>query len=162
MTHSPPKFPTPRDPMQKHPDAPEFGRLGRRGFLGVALGGTAFAGMAGQALAQAEVPPLDQVERQFFDADEWAMVLMLCDTLIPEDGDGPGALEARVPVFIDRLLADDWGAAHRWYMEGPFEPDADPLKGFQSPLTPAEIYREGLTSKTSSGTTTSQLARFSK
>lgn len=144
MKHTRPKYSPPSDAMQKHPEAPDFGRLGRRGFLGVALGGTAFAGMAGEVLAQNKVPPLGQVERRFFDADEWTMILTLCDTLIPAEGEGPGGLEARVPVFLDRLLADDWGAAHRWYMKGPFQPDADPNKGFQSPLTPADIYRKGL------------------
>lgn len=144
MKHNPASPPQTPDAMRKHPDAPDFGRLGRRSFLGVALGGTAFAGLGGVALAQEDAPPLDQVERQYFTADEWAMMLALCDTLIPAEGDGPGALEARVPVFIDRQMVDHWGTAERWYMEGPFQPDADPLHGFQSPLTPAAIYRQGL------------------
>jgi gluconate 2-dehydrogenase gamma chain len=58
--------------------------------------------------------------------------------------DGPGALEARVPVFIDRQLAGSFGQAADWYMAGPHDPGADPDFGYQSPLTPAEIYRESI------------------
>ena len=134
--------PPARDDMRP---APLLGGASRRGFMAAALGGTGTA-LAGLPLsAQTNpVPPLEEVERRFFDADEWRQVIALCDTLIPADGEGPGVLEARVPVFIDRQLAGDWGKAGRWYMEGPHVPDADPLQGFQSPLTPAEIYRGGL------------------
>lgn len=139
--------PTPRHPddMRPHPDARPPGSLSRRGFMGAALGGTAIAGLGASAQeAQAELPPLEELETAFFEPREWRQVIVLCDALIPAEGDGPGALEARVPVFIDRQLAGSWGAAERWYMEGPHTPDADPLKGFQSPLTPAQIYRGGL------------------
>ena len=132
------------DPMRRHPDAPQFGRIGRRGFLGVALGGTALAGLGGSVQAASDVAPLEEVTPEYLTSAEWTMMLALCDILIPADGEGPGALEARVPVFIDRQLAGDWGAAKRWYMEGPHQPDADPLQGYQTPLTPAEIYRQGL------------------
>lgn len=49
-----------------------------------------------------------------------------------------------MPVFIDRQLAGDFGAAADWYMGGPHDPGADPLLGFQSPLSPAQMYREGI------------------
>ncbi|EKE44845.1 hypothetical protein OCGS_1078 [Oceaniovalibus guishaninsula JLT2003] len=134
--------------MRPHPDSPKLGLLDRRGFLGAALGGTAIAGIAGGAAAQQEGPPeplpLDQLTPEFFTPAEWVMLIALCDVLIPADGDGPGALETRVPVFIDRQMVGHYGRAERWYMEGPHDPDASPLKGFQSPLTPAEIYRAGL------------------
>ena len=73
-------------------------------------------------------------------ADEWRFVMAACDRLIPAEGDGPGALETRVPVFIDLQMAGSFGDASDWYMAGPHQPDADPLLGFQSPLTPAQIY----------------------
>lgn len=49
-----------------------------------------------------------------------------------------------MPVFIDLQLAGDFGSAADLYMEGPFNPDADPHLGTQRPLTPAEIYRAGI------------------
>ncbi|TPE50940.1 gluconate 2-dehydrogenase subunit 3 family protein [Amaricoccus solimangrovi] len=108
------------------------------------------AGAAGLALGQlglplhpraAEAPPIDTYRPVFFSAPEWAFILAATGRLIPSDGDGPGAIETRVPVFIDLQLAGDFGAAADWYMEGPHQPDADPKLGYQTPLTPAEIYR---------------------
>lgn len=64
--------------------------------------------------------------------------------LIPSEGDGPGAIEARVPVFIDRQLASDYGTADDWYMEGPHDAAAEPARGWQTPLTPAEVYRQAI------------------
>jgi len=55
-------------------------------------------------------------------------------------GEGPGTLEARVPVFIDLQLKGDFGAAADWYMDAPHDPGADPLLGFQAPLSSAAIY----------------------
>lgn len=92
----------------------------------------------------AEPPPLADYKPEYFTAQEWAFVMAATARLIPSDGTGPGALETRVPVFIDRQLAGAYGIAADWYMEGPFDPAANPQLGFQSPLTPAEIYRQGI------------------
>lgn len=64
--------------------------------------------------------------------------------LIPSDGDGPGAIETRVPVFIDLQLAGDYGRADDWYMVGPHDASADPTRGWQTPLNPAQIYRQAI------------------
>lgn len=112
-------------------------RLLQTGAAGLALGQL---GLPLHPLA-AEAPSLDSYQPVFFSRPEWTFVLAATARLIPSDGDGPGALETQVPVFIDRQLAGDFGAAADWYMEGPFQPDADPKLGYQSPLTPAEIYR---------------------
>ncbi len=64
--------------------------------------------------------------------------------LVPSEGDGPGAIETRVPVFIDRQLAGDFGRAADWYMEGPHVPEAPVELGYQSPLPPAQVYRNGI------------------
>lgn len=114
----------------------------RRAFLGGTASAAALAGLPLPLLAQPV--PLDQVERAFFDAAEWAFVLAATGRIIPSDGDGPGALETRVPVFIDRELAGDFGNAADLYMEGPHDPTAGADRGPQSPLTPAQIWRQGI------------------
>ena len=60
--------------------------------------------------------------------------------LIPADELGPGAKEAGVTCFIDRQLGSSWGTHGRNYRMGPWH-EGTPQQGFQSPLTPQEIYR---------------------
>ena len=60
--------------------------------------------------------------------------------LIPADELGPGAKEAGVACFIDQQLASAWGTHGRNYRMGPW-PEGTPQQGFQSRLTPQEIYR---------------------
>jgi len=63
--------------------------------------------------------------------------------LIPADELGPGAKEADVTYFIDRQLISSWGTHGRNYRMGPW-PEGTPQQGFQSRLTPQEIYRAGI------------------
>jgi len=63
--------------------------------------------------------------------------------LIPKDELGPGALEADVPYYIDRLLTTEYGSGARFYNLGPFGATT-PFQGYQSPLTPPEVYRIGI------------------
>lgn len=119
-------------------------RPARRQFLQVSAAGLALAGLWPGASEGQSLPPLEDHPREFFTADEWAFVLAAVARLIPTEGDGPGAIEARVPVFIDRELAGDYGAAADWYMEGPHEAGAPPELGWQSPLSPAQLWREGI------------------
>ncbi|KGB81560.1 gluconate 2-dehydrogenase [Rhodovulum sp. NI22] len=123
---------------------PKFLQSSRRGFLGGTAAAAALTTLAVPAHAQVEVVPLDRYQPDYLTAGEWAFVMAACARIIPSDGDGPGAIEARVPVFIDRQLAGDFGAAADLYMEGPFNPGADAYLGTQTPLTPARIYREGI------------------
>jgi gluconate 2-dehydrogenase gamma chain len=76
----------------------------------------------------------------FFTAPEAAFVEAALASLIPADELGPGAREAGVAYFIDRELAGAFGAAARSYRQGPW-PEGTPEQGFQSRLTPKEIYR---------------------
>ncbi|MCW1933763.1 gluconate 2-dehydrogenase subunit 3 family protein [Pararhodobacter zhoushanensis] len=124
---------------------PDFTKPSRRTFLAGTAAGAALSVFAMHARAQAarEVP-LDQYQPDYFTAAEYAFIMAATDRIIPEDGEGPGALETRVPVFIDRQLAGDFGTAADLYMEGPFNAAADPFLGPQSPLTPAQIYRGGI------------------
>lgn len=63
--------------------------------------------------------------------------------LIPTDELGPGAREADVTYFIDRQLASSWGTHGRNYRMGPWH-EGTPQQGFQSRLTPQEIYRAAI------------------
>ncbi|EJW13663.1 Gluconate 2-dehydrogenase, membrane-bound, gamma subunit [Rhodovulum sp. PH10] len=63
--------------------------------------------------------------------------------LIPADDTGPGAVEAGVTTFIDRQLDGPYGRAQRWYMQGPWQTGSDG-QGYQTRLTPAQLYRAAL------------------
>jgi gluconate 2-dehydrogenase gamma chain len=123
---------------------PSFVRSSRRNFL--QSSGAAFAiGQTSLAQAQSQpVPPLENYEPEYFTSSEWTFILAATARLIPSDGDGPGAIEARVPVFLDRQMAGEYGTATDWYMQGPHDAAAAPQFGCQSPLTPAEVYRTGI------------------
>jgi gluconate 2-dehydrogenase gamma chain len=57
--------------------------------------------------------------------------------------DGPSALQAGVPAFIDRQLHGAWGAGERLYRSGPWQAGT-PSQGYQLPLTPAEMFRTAM------------------
>ena len=78
---------------------------------------------------------LTQPEIRFLDA--------AVERLIPADELGPGAKEAGVTYFIDQQLASVWGSHGRNYRAGPW-PEGTPQQGFQSRLTPREIYRAAI------------------
>lgn len=78
---------------------------------------------------------LTQPEVQFLDA--------AVERLIPTDELGVGARDAGVTVYIDRQLTSTWGMHGRNYRSGPWHPGT-PQQGFQSRLTPQEIYRCGI------------------
>ncbi len=78
---------------------------------------------------------LTQPEIRFLDA--------AVERLIPTDDLGPGARDAGVTCFIDRQLGSSWGTHGRMYRSGPW-PEGTPEQGFQSRLTPQEIYRIGI------------------
>jgi gluconate 2-dehydrogenase gamma chain len=78
---------------------------------------------------------LTQPEIRFLDA--------AVERLIPTDELGPGARDAGVTCYIDRHLCSAWGTHGRNYRSGPWLEGA-PEQGFQSRLTPQEIYRIGI------------------
>lgn len=67
------------------------------------------------------------------------------DRLIPADADGPGAVEAGVPEFIDRQMDTPYAHGANWYMQGPFQEGAPEL-GYQLKLVPRDLYRLGIAS----------------
>ncbi len=74
---------------------------------------------------------------------EVAFVEAAISHLIPADELGPGAKEAGVAHFIDQQLTDAWGAHARNYRQGPWS-EGTPTQGYQSPLTPQEVYRTAI------------------
>ena len=78
---------------------------------------------------------LSQTEVAFLDA--------AVSHLIPNDELGPGAKEAGVTYFIDQQLFGGYGSMARKYTQGPW-PEGTPQQGYQSPLTPAAVYRAGI------------------
>ncbi|HEX6118869.1 MAG TPA: gluconate 2-dehydrogenase subunit 3 family protein [Dongiaceae bacterium] len=125
---------------------PPAARPNRRFVLKAAVGAGALLSVLGPAAAQTPQALLDGYEPVYFSKAEWAFVRAACARLIPSEGEGPGAIEAQVPVFIDKQMAGDFGSASDWCMIGPHDANADPRRGFQSPLTPAQIYRQGIAS----------------
>jgi len=79
----------------------------------------------------------------YFTAEEGAAVEALVDRLIPPDPQTPGGKDAGCAVFIDRQLAGPYGSDDGLYMRGPFA-EGTPEQGLQSPVTPAERYRQSL------------------
>jgi gluconate 2-dehydrogenase gamma chain len=107
---------------------------------------------AGVAAAAIVAPACDRGTQQlatqrtryaFFTADEAAFIEAAVERLIPADETGPGALDADVPVFIDRQLAGAWGAGADLYRSGPWR-SGKPEQGYQLPFTPAELFRNAL------------------
>lgn len=80
---------------------------------------------------------------RYFTQPETAFVEAALSRLIPVDDLGPGAKEAGVAYFIDQQLAGAWGAHARNYRQGPW-PEGTPTQGYQSPLTPQEVYRTAI------------------
>ena len=120
-------------------------RYNRRDFMKVAAP-AAIAVTQGIAPAQSSEPQDAQPKYMpvFFSDAEWAFVNAAVDRLIPADAQGPGGVEAGVPVFIDRQLDMPYGHGAYFYMQGPFHPDAPPSLGYQLQYTPRELYRLGI------------------
>lgn len=132
---------------QQKGHSPMPGFSSRRGLL-KASATSAFAAVllkSGATLgATPPAPDLSSYQPRAFSPAEWRFILAACDRLIPDDATGPGALAANVPIFIDRQLSGDFGHARDWYMQGPFAENPPPELGYQSPLTPAEVYHLGI------------------
>ena len=131
-------------------------RLSRRRLLtaGAVITAVPMASAAAAALGGADVPFKEGQANAPAVADTGAAWTFFTDVeatfinaavarLIPADDLGPGAVEAGVPVFIDRQLAGPYGRGERWYMQGPWSA-GQPTQGWQTRLTPAGLYRTGI------------------
>jgi gluconate 2-dehydrogenase gamma chain len=97
-------------------------------------------GAAAAAPAPAASAPVHYL---FFKPEEARFVEAAVARLIPVDANGPGAIEAGVPSYIDRQLAGAWGAGERLYRSGPWQAGV-PGQGYQLPFTPAELFRNAV------------------
>lgn len=142
----------------------------------IAATGVTMPVAAQQATPAATPAPTEQAEPataiEFFNAQESAMVEALTARIIPGTADDPGAREAGVVYYIDRILAGtNGGYSVKTYTQGPYlvvregetpventsrtdiyqvvetsSGDEASRYGYQSLLTPQEIYRRGLES----------------
>ena len=79
----------------------------------------------------------------FLSATEVAFLDAAVARLIPADELSPGAKEAGVTYFIDQQLFGGFGTMAKMYRQGPHA-DGTPQQGYQSPLTPQEVYRAAI------------------
>ncbi|MFO2465368.1 gluconate 2-dehydrogenase subunit 3 family protein [Pseudomonas sp. 15FMM2] len=108
------------------------------------LGGSVL--MATPEPVQASPAPVSDkaYEPSYFTAEEWAFINAAVARLIPADAQGPGAVEAGAPEYIDRQMNTPYASGALWFMQGPFNADAPPEMGWQSKLVPKQIYRLGI------------------
>lgn len=131
-----------------------------------AVGGVAVAGCTGQDTTQpvfegdvsipdrsAPPPPTRPQTLRFLSTEEARTVESFAARIMPGSPDDPGAVEAGGLIYIDAKLADYEDFPAPTYHEAPFANVAggivvpeDQLDryGFQSHLTPREMYRAGL------------------
>jgi gluconate 2-dehydrogenase gamma chain len=105
----------------------------------VGLGALASSGCSrtGQSERAAYVPT-------YFRPAEWEFLIAALARIIPAEGQGPGAIEAGVPEFVDRQMELPYGHGSYFYMHGPFHPESAATLGYQLRFTPREIYRLGI------------------
>ncbi|MFT8611087.1 MAG: gluconate 2-dehydrogenase subunit 3 family protein [Gluconobacter oxydans] len=118
---------------------------GRRAMLqGTALGLVTTALFHFPSASVSEAADAEYVYRPvFFSSDEWRTLNSFVDRLIPADAEGPGALEAHVPEFIDRQMNTPYGHGSEWYLRPPLMKTSAAL-GYQLLFTPRDIYKQGL------------------
>jgi len=116
---------------------------GRRRFLksAGALGAAAIPAAAGAQHAGHGAAKSEKY--MFLSAAEVAFLDAAVARLIPADKLGPGAKEAGVTYFIDQQLFGGWGMMAKMYRQGPHT-EGTPQQGYQSPLTPQEVYRAAI------------------
>jgi gluconate 2-dehydrogenase gamma chain len=131
-------------------ERPNAEGLGRRDFLkGAVVGGAAATvnlpqSAEAQQPAGASAPATANPGYGFLNLEEAAFVEALVDHMVPADDLSPKGTDIGINIFVDRALASGWGKGERLYMQGPWKRGA-PSQGYQLPLTPAQLYRAGIT-----------------
>jgi gluconate 2-dehydrogenase gamma chain len=123
----------------------------RRSFLKGAIAGSAAAVtgvLPGPVQAQSTTASQNSVSAnpgyQFFNLEEQAFIEAVVNHMIPADDLSPKGTDIGVNIYIDHALANGWGKGERLYNHGPWKKGL-PTQGYQSPLTPAELYRVSIT-----------------
>lgn len=80
---------------------------------------------------------------QYLTQPEIRFLEAAAERLIPADDLGPGGKEAGVAHYIDQQLVSIWGSHGRNYRSGPWA-EGTATQGFQSRLTPRELYRAAI------------------
>lgn len=136
--------------------------LSRRDFLkttgiatGALVGGGIIGGLVGYNTKKEGVIEKDKLQGSehagantrglmfFTNINEFNVLSEAVERIFPEDELGPGAIGLGVPYFIDNQLAGNYGSNAREYMQGPFFA-GESTQGYQSKLTRAEIFKQGL------------------
>lgn len=126
-------------------------KISRRSFFKIASVSVATTAAEAQALTKGKstAPAAEASATQhgtaytFFNPEQARFIEAATERLIPADENGPGALEAGVPSYIDKQLGGAWGAGERLYRSGPWH-EGTPSQGYQLPFTPAELFRHAL------------------
>jgi gluconate 2-dehydrogenase gamma chain len=135
------------------PTAPQVQRgTSRRTLLtvaGVGLAGAVAGGAAthfvDDALRPAAAPQrVTPRALRFFNDAQARVITAMAERLFPRDEASPGATDAHVLDYIDGRLVSAWGLGARMYRHGPFFPPQDSGHGFQTPMTPRDIYQDAL------------------
>ncbi|GAA0439587.1 gluconate 2-dehydrogenase subunit 3 family protein [Lentibacillus halophilus] len=99
---------------------------------GGVVGGSLFGGLLTSQLQdepdtqtkEKETTQTLQEARTFFSRKEdFETLSAATERILPEDDDGPGAIELGVPFFIDKQLSGSWGTNDKAYMKDPFFQD---------------------------------------
>jgi gluconate 2-dehydrogenase gamma chain len=117
----------------------------RRHFLTVSCGGLLIYSLDGSLQRLAAQQGQVKIPLRFFTEPEARIVAAAAARIFPTDESGPGASEAGVVIYIDRQLGSPYGRDRYRYRGEPFL-DGPPELGYQGPLTPRDIYRQGLES----------------
>jgi gluconate 2-dehydrogenase gamma chain len=91
----------------------------------------------------ADAPSADTGKAGYLTATERAFIVAATTRLIPPSPVGPSAVEADVPVFIDRQLAGPFGRGDHYFLGGPW-PKGKAEQGYQSRFNPAQLYRAAI------------------
>jgi gluconate 2-dehydrogenase gamma chain len=124
--------------------------IDRRAFLKSAAAGTAAAvttalpqtALAQQGAAAAAVANANP-GYSYLNLEEQAFIEAVVDHMIPADELSPKGTDIGINIYIDRSLSAGWGKGERLYMQGPWKQGTS-SQGYQLPLTPAQLYREGI------------------